>query len=252
MQKTITSCKRKKELIIKKISFAILILTLLAISPAAASVSNWELSSENPALGDTLSIEGSASPGEKIDVLVNFAQTIPVSEGEYEYILEGVEIPSGFDNRFTVQATGSKNLNIRVKMIIWVTKSADASGNTATVSQSSVPPGTYRIKIDGDAAEGASTVDLKITALQGIEADSEGDFSYSYSTKAVPPGDFEINVGGITKTVTLTSENASEGDSSSSPPEIETKTAPSKFKMSHIVGGFGVLIIILIMYSRRK
>ncbi len=65
MQKTITSCKRRKELIIKKISLSILILALIAISPAAASVSNWELSSENPALGDTLSIEGRASPGEK-------------------------------------------------------------------------------------------------------------------------------------------------------------------------------------------
>ena len=248
MQKTIPPCKKRKELMIKKISLSILILALLAISPAAASVSNWELSSENPALGDTLSIEGSASPGEKTDVLVNFAQTVPVSEGKYEYILEGVEIPNGFDNRFTVQATGAKNLNVRVKMIIWVTKSADKSGNTATVSQSSVPPGTYRIKIDGDAAEGASTVDLKITALQRIEADSEGDFSYSYSTKAVPPGEFEINVGGITKEVTLRSENAS-GKTSS---EIEKKTTPSKFNVSYIVGGFGALIIILIVSSRRK
>jgi len=77
------------------------------------------LSSEEPALGDTLSIEGSATPGEKIDVLVNFEKTIPVSEGKYEYILEGVEIPRGFDNNFKVEATGAKNLNVRVKSILF-------------------------------------------------------------------------------------------------------------------------------------
>jgi len=248
MQKTITSCKRRKKLIIKKISLSILILALLTISPVAASVSSWELSSEEPALGDTLSIEGSATPGEKIDVLVNFEKTIPVSEGKYEYILEGVEIPRGFDNNFKVEATGAKNLNVRVKMILWVTKSAAASGNTATVSQSSVPPGTYRIRIDGDATEGASNVDLKITALQRIEADSGGDFSYAYSTKAVPPGEFEINVGGITKEVTLKSENAS-GKTSS---EIEKKKTPPKFNVSYIIGGFGALIIIIFIISSRR
>ncbi len=89
---------------------------------------------------------------------------------------------------------------------------------------------------------------LEITALQRIKADSEGDFSYSYSTKAVPPGYFDINVGGITKEVTLKYENAS-GKASS---EIETRPTPSKFKVSYIVGGFGALIIILIMYSRKK
>ncbi len=72
-------------------------------------------------------------------------------------------------------------------MLIWITKSSDASGNVATVTQSSVPPGTYQIKMDGDAKNGDSTVNLKITAVQRIKADSDGDFSYSYNTKAVPP-----------------------------------------------------------------
>ena len=139
------------------------------------------------------------SPGEKIDVFVNFEKTVPVSGGKFEYVLEDVKIPEGFNNCFTVEAIGAKNLNVRVKMIIWLTKSSEASGNTAIVSQSRVPPGTYTIKIDGDAGEGVSEVNLKIKASQGIEADSNGNFSYSYNTKSIPPGDFEINVGGITK-----------------------------------------------------
>ena len=46
-------------------------------------------------------------------------------------------------------------------------------------------------------------MNLKIRAFQGIEAESNGDFSYSYSTKAIPSGDFEVKVGGITKEITI-------------------------------------------------
>ena len=185
------------------ISLSVLILILLTISPAAAAVSSWDLSPEKPVLGDTLRIKGSASPEEEIEVQVTFEKAAPVSGGKYEYILEGVKIPDGFKNRFTVQASGASNLNVRVKMLIWIAKSSEASGNTATVTQSSVPPGTYQIKMDGGAKGGASTVNLKITAVQQIKADSDGDFSYSYNTKAVPPGDFEISVGGVKKKVTI-------------------------------------------------
>ena len=192
------------------------ILFLLVISPAAASVNDWEFSPQEPISGDTLRIKGSASPEEKIDVFVTFEKTVPVSGGEFEYILEDVKIPRGLNNLFKVEARGAKNLNVRVKMIIWITKSSEVSGDVVTVSQSSVPPGTYRIKIDGDVKEGASTVNLKITAFQEIEADSNGDFSYSYNTKAVPSGDFEIKVGSVSKKVTIQPEETSDLTSDSS------------------------------------
>ena len=197
MHKLISLRKKRKELAFMVTSFSILV--LLAISPAAASVNNWEFSPQEPVSGDTLSIKGGASPQEEIDVFVTFEKTVPVSGGEFEYILEDVKIPGGLNNLFKVEARGAKNLNVRVKMILWVTKSSEVSGDVVTVSQSSVPPGTYIIKIDGHAKEGASNVNLKITAFQGIEADSNGDFSYSYNTKAVPSGDFEIKVGSVSK-----------------------------------------------------
>jgi hypothetical protein len=168
-------------------SLSVLILILLTISPVAAAVSSWEISPEEPVLGDTLRIKGSASPEEEVEVQVTFEKRVQASGGTYEYTLEDVKIPEGFNNRFTVQASEANNLNVRVKMLIWITKSSEASGNIATVTQSSVPPGTYQIKIDGDSKEETSTVDLKITAVQQVKADSNGDFSYSYNTKAVPP-----------------------------------------------------------------
>lgn len=273
------------------ICLSVLSLVLLTISPAAAAVSSWDLSPENPVLGDTLRIKGSASPEEEIEVQVTFEKTAQVSGGEYEYILEGVKIPEGFKNRFTVQASGASDLNVRVKMLIWVTKSSEASGNTATVTQSSVPPGTYQIKMDGNARGGASTVNLKITAVQKIEADSDGDFSYSYNTKAVPSGDFEISVGGTKKKVTIQQEKTSivpissleetGSDISEETEETEdteailnpdqisedgNKTPVSEIeiqksepventglpaKIVYMLGGMGAAVLILIMYSRK-
>ncbi len=91
-------------------------------------------------------------------------------------------------------------------MVLWVTKSSNASGDTAIVAHSNVPPGTYKIKIDGNAGEGVSEVNLKITAFKKIKADSNGNFSYSYNTTAVPPGNFEVKIGEVTKEITLRPE----------------------------------------------
>jgi len=223
--------------IIKKLALiitALSIVSLLSISPAVAAVNDWEFSPQEPVSGDILSIKGSASPEEDIDAFVTFEKTVPVSDGEFEYILEGVKIPEGMNNKFTVEATGAKKLNVRVKMVVWVTKSSEASGDTAVVSQSSVPSGTYQIKIDGDAGEGVSKVKLRITAFQGIKADSNGEFTYSYSTKSIPPGDFDIKVGGITKTVTIKSEenSGSTSDSSSDSSSIDTSSKGSTYSNS--------------------
>jgi FOG: PKD repeat len=165
---------------------------------------NWVFFPPEPVCGDTLNIIGVASSEEKVNVSVTFNKTVPVSEdGSFEYTLENVTIPKGLDNLFTVDANGAKNLNVRVKMAVWVAKSSNASGDTATVSQSNVPAGTYKIKIDGDAGEGVSEVNLKITAFEKIKANSNGIFSYSYNTTAVPPGNFKVKVGDITREITL-------------------------------------------------
>jgi hypothetical protein len=215
VKKLIISFERKKSL-----TFAIcslLILVLLFISPAAAKVNDWKSSPQNPVSGNTLTIQGSASPEEKINVFVTFEKAVPVSGGKYEYILDDVKIPEGSKNSFKVEASGVKKLNVRVKMLLWWAKSSDASGNSATVSQSNVPSGTYPIRIDGDASEGVSEVNLKIIASQEIEADSNGDFSYSYNTKSVPAGNFEIEVGGITREINVQPQGTTGSTQDSSP-----------------------------------
>lgn len=84
-------------------------------------------------------------------MLVSFEKDVQVLDGEYKYLLEDVKIPPGFDNRFTVQAKGADDLNVRVKMILWIIRTAEAKEGITTVSQPGVPPGTYQIRIDGES-----------------------------------------------------------------------------------------------------
>lgn len=61
-----------------------------------------------------------------------------------------------------------------------------------------------------------SVVRLKITATGYIKADEGGKFSYSYKISSIPPGEFVVSVGGITKVVALAESSASSTPSSSS------------------------------------
>jgi hypothetical protein len=206
--------------------FLLPVFLFLILSPGAAASSNWELTPENPVAGDIMEIKGTGFEGETAKALVTFEKEVDVQGGEYEYQLEDVIIPSGFDNSFTVKAVGADDLNVRAKMLLWITKSAEAKDGTATVSQTNVPPGTYKIRIDGKAS--GSKVKLKITAMQEIEVDSEGSLSYEYNTKSIPAGDFEVKVGSITKQIELqpaenlpsetnsSEQNSSEGDAEES------------------------------------
>lgn len=86
--------------------------------PGTAEANNWELFPENPVVGDMIEIRGVNFTGETADVLVSYEKEVQVSEGRYEYLLENVEISPGFKNRFSVEAKGADDLNVRVKMIL--------------------------------------------------------------------------------------------------------------------------------------
>ncbi|ADE35655.1 PGF-pre-PGF domain-containing protein [Methanohalophilus mahii] len=195
----------------KRLSILLLISILIfGVSAAGA----FEVTPENPTVGDRITINGTSS-ADSVKANVEFTKTVSVEDGEYEYRIDDVEIPKG-SNTFTVKAEGAEDLNVRVKILFWITKSADASSSgVATVSQSNVPSGDYNIQIDGKAASGANDVDLTITASQNIDVEN-GEFEGEYNTNGIPPGQFKVTVAGETKTITLKSSGSSSGGSGSS------------------------------------
>jgi methanogen extracellular protein (TIGR04279 family) len=190
-----------------KVLFLLSVFLCLIISPRATATSSWEITPENPVVGDIMEIKGTGFTGENAEIMVTFEKEVQVIDGNYEYTLENVVIP-GTNNSYTVQATGTDELNVRAKTLLWTAKSAEAKDGVATVSQEGVPAGTYTIRIDGTS--NASSVKLKITAIQEVEVDSEGNISYEYDTNSIPAGNFEVKIGDSTKQVELqSSENIS-------------------------------------------
>ncbi|MDD4121169.1 MAG: hypothetical protein PHG90_06290 [Clostridia bacterium] len=229
IQKEVISVTSKKKNWIKKTNIlsiiftAFLLLGFISLS-ASAAVSNLKITPETPVVGDNLKISGTASPDEKIDLKVSFKKEIPVLNGQYRFELEDVKIPDGLNNHFTVRAKGVEDLNVRVKIGVWITRSTKASSGTAIISQSRIPKGTYDIKISGNAAAGTSSVELEITAQQEIEAESDGKFSYSYNTKPIPPSNFKVSVGGESQELTLSERKPKPGSQSESKTQPKTQT----------------------------
>jgi len=169
---------------------------------ATAKVTDWELSPENPKIGDTLIISGIASPEEEVEISISFEKTVPVYLREYNYEFENVEILN-FNNLFTVRAEGIESLKVKMKMILSKTESSRADDGIAVVSYSGVSPGTYKVRVDGIAEEGASSVNLKVITVQRLNAGTDGKFSYRYNTGSVPSRKFKIKVGNSKKEITF-------------------------------------------------
>jgi hypothetical protein len=198
---SIQNLKNKENL---KVLLLLSVFLCLIITPRATAYS-WEITPKNPAVGDVMEIKGTGFIGESVKVTVTFEKEVEVDDGSYEYTLENVVIPSGDNNNFTVQATGADDLNVRAKMLLWITKSAEAKDGVATVSQKGVPEGTYKIRIDGKS--NASSVKLKIKATQHVKVDEGGNINYEYDTNSIPAGNFEVQVGNSTKQVELQSSD---------------------------------------------
>jgi hypothetical protein len=106
------------------LAITIVLGTLYAIAPANAI--------DATVSGSTVSVTGSASPGEQVSMRSIFTMNLPVSVGQYEYETS-IQVPLE-PNRFQVTARNVKDFNAGVKMGIWITKSFQANSGTASIS----------------------------------------------------------------------------------------------------------------------
>ncbi|MFP3945421.1 MAG: hypothetical protein ACLFVI_00820 [Archaeoglobaceae archaeon] len=186
-----------------RIRILITLLLILIHLNSVAAVTDLNISPEDPVKGDTVTLSGTAQPDKEVKIETSFEKRVNVNDGKYEFSLDDVKIPKG-ENKFTVIAHGCEDLKVSVKMIlIWITLSSQAEDGVAKVSRSA-PSGTYDIRIHGKSNE--DSVDLEIIATGYVKSNENGEFSYSYDTSSIPPGEFKVTAGGISQTVTLLSE----------------------------------------------
>ena len=195
----------------KNLAPTLLLFLILTLSASVyASVEYVKITPENPVQGDVVSITVKASPFEEVQVTVLFSKTLEASGGEYTWRLNGVRIPST-PNTFEVRAENVRNLHVAVKvLLIWVTKSVDAKGGVASMSQSDIPVGTYDVVIYGEALDKASKVTITVTASTTIKMNRNGLYTYSLDTSNIPAGTFTVRVGEVEKTITLSKPRAPE------------------------------------------
>jgi len=83
-----------------------------------------------------------------------------------------------------------------------MTRRARASDGVAEICESDVPSGKYDIRIEGNAAEGQSQVDLTVTASRTIKV-KDGKFEETFSTRTIPADEFEVTVAEQTEFIQL-------------------------------------------------
>lgn len=189
----------------------VLIFLFLLIPVASA----FEIDPSNPVKGDIVRIYGIANPNEKVPVEVIFETRVSVQDGRYNWQLYRVDIPVS-ENCFTVTARDVETLSVSVKLVFWITKTANAENGVATISQCSVPKGSYDIKIFGKSSSGFVTI--KINAKSYLQADENGRFEFSYNTEPIPVGEFKIKVKDKERTVYLAPREAMHTPTPSIPP----------------------------------
>jgi hypothetical protein len=179
---------------------AILMVATIAILSLTSTACAFDVSSSHPGAGETVTLTGTSNPGQKVDFQTSFQMDLPVNSGKYEYEANGVQIPQK-PNKFAVTATGVKDINVGVKIGIWISKGFNATNGVATVSHSDVPPGRYDLKVFGEALDGRGNVNLVVSAGTSVEADTAGKYSLNIDTSGVPSGAYKIQGAGETKTI---------------------------------------------------
>lgn len=126
----------------------------------------------------------------------------------YAYEIFGIYMPNK-PNNFTVIAEGVKNLNIGLKKDqeregtnisrTWVTSQIDAMPDGRAVAETDlISPGSYHVKIFGDAIDNATEVNLLLTVAKKIKVD--GKFNLSINTTGFPPGNYSMTAKAINGT----------------------------------------------------
>jgi len=187
------------------------IVLLLLLNLALVPVCSGEIEAVNvypsrAEVGDVITFDVIATPGELVPVVIEFNGDMAVSQGEYNVKFNDLEIPSS-TNRFSASVSDVEKLDVAVKFSsVTVIFRTYATGGVASFTRSNVPTGTYDITVTGDAAEGVSTVPLTFSIEISLTMDENGEYSTYFDTDELPLGTLSLDIGGIHRTVNIEEE----------------------------------------------
>ncbi len=183
------------------------VIVLLSAGSAAAAVTSLQADPTIAQVGTTITISGTANPGDTVPLSVTFSVNAPVSGGTYIYDPGTVTIPSS-SGTYTIKAQVVNDLTVSADILNLVTLSRTQTASTAISSDTSSTPlyggiatmsqdvfaGNYDLTVSGNAPE-PGPVQITFIASMNVDADTNGNFKYSYDTDNVPPGIFTVKAG---------------------------------------------------------
>jgi len=220
-----------------------LLILAYTITTTNAEVTELNVNPEVVVQGEEISISGKAGSNETVWLKSSFKLSLHVSDGKYSCDFRDIYFPEGA-KKFSVTAENVKNIRASLSPVFWQTIEYPLSGPESATEEGiatlsvSFPATIYGAKIDisgkknikvyGDAAEGATSVNLKSAMSIKVSANSTGYFELNIDTGGAPRGEFLITAGGIEKAVKIVSAEDMPTPTPSSPtPSLSPSPSPS-------------------------
>ncbi len=179
----------------------VIIVSLFMLVPAySGAKQDIQILSGSP--GDAITFHGTGTPNSDVKLTVTTTVAIdPANSGHgkrsYSIELNNIAINSG-SNSFSIAVDPVETATITATAYslggLSLSRNLKVSGSHASISQSNIPAGQYKVVLSGTT--NADKVHLDITASSSVHAGSDGKYSYSVNTQGMPAGKYTIQQGG--------------------------------------------------------
>jgi hypothetical protein len=183
--------------------FLLLILILTNPCLTRAQVNSLEITPTEPKPGDMLLIVINANPMEKVEVILTFKGYLNVSNNEFLYTIEHLEVPHNI-TEFQVEAENVEFLRLAVIINeIPITQTIESTDGLATITRNDINPGNYWVQISGIPKNGFKEINFNINAKTTITTDSQGKYTTTYNITSFPTGEIIVKADSLTQKIKL-------------------------------------------------
>lgn len=186
----------------------ILIIILLSINSVSGTVEDFSFSPDNTVnVGDPITVVGNVTNvPEVIYPTITFSKNVMPAGGKYDFDIYDIMLPED-NHRISVTAENVKDLTVGAYIWFLFGKSwtQQAINGKVTMVKGPVPLTDFLwdISISGKAQNNVDPVHLTIKASSEKTVDSTRQFTYTFNTRGLPTGEYEVMIGGIVKKLTL-------------------------------------------------
>jgi hypothetical protein len=187
----------------KKKAIFLLLIIFISQNVVRAQSTSLEVFPKFAQPGDKVLINIQSIPREEIDLILSFNGNLNVTDNEFIYTMESLEIPQNI-KVFQIEAENVALLRFAVIINeVPVTQTIQGMEGYATISGKNILPGKYWVQISGIPSIGYDEVKFNVTARINIITDNQGEYTLTYDTTGFPSGVLTVKADSIMTQVVL-------------------------------------------------